>query len=309
MLPGMDFGKVTDPNNVDFRFPPDHADTTRLLAADGAEPAETPSQVYVGCAKWGRPDWIGQFYPKGTKAAQFLSVYAQHFNCVELNATFHRMPEATQTQKWADQTGAEFRFFPKMYQGVTHWQRLNEGAQATTEQFLRGMDGFGRKLGTIFVQLPPNFAPKSADTLRSYLRAFPRAEYRVTVELRHPGWFGDPSVYDETFAMLHELGVGAVITDTSGRRDVLHQRLTTNEAFIRFVGNNLHESDYTRLQAWADRIDQWLKQGLRRVCFFMHHPDEQHSPTLVTHFAKLLAERTGVAIRIPALIQEAPSLF
>lgn len=53
----------------------------------------------------------------------------------------------------------------------------------------------------------------------------------------------------------------------------------------------------------------WIDGGLQRVAFFMHHPDEQHSPTLVTHFAWLLAERTGIAVTIPKLITEPPSLF
>ena len=305
----MDFGKVASSDEIDFRLPPDHVDTSRLFASDRSEPvgARRP-EVYVGCEKWGRPDWIGHLYPEGTKAAQLLSLYAQHFNCVELNATFHRMPETDRTRVWAGQTTADFRFFPKMYQGVTHRQRL-VGAEAATEQFLRGVDGFGPKLGTIFAQLPPNFGPGSASALRSYLAAFPRADYRLAVELRHPDWFGDAAVYDETFAMLHELGVGAVITDTLGRRDVLHQRLTTNEAFIRFVGNDAHESDAARLRSWADRIAYWLQQGLRRVCLFLHHPDKQHSPALVTHFAQLLTERTGVAVRIPVRMQAQPSLF
>lgn len=304
-LPDMDFGKVANPDAVDFTFPPDHPDTARLLTSAGKDRS---AEVYVGCAKWGRSDWIGQFYPKGTKAAHFLAIYAHNFNCVELNATFHGMPDATRTRKWADQTPAEFRFFPKMYQGVTHWQRLT-GAEAATEQFLRAMEGFGPKLGTIFIQLHPNFAPKLLPVLRAYLEWFPRSHYRLAVELRHPGWFGDTGVYDETFAMFRELGVGAVITDTSGRRDVLHQRLTTNEAFIRFVGNNLHESDYSRMEAWSDKIAGWIDRGLQRVAFFMHHPDEQHSPILVTHFALLLAERTGIALTIPKLITEPPSLF
>ena len=59
--------------------------------------------------------------------------------------------------------------------------------------------------------------------------------------------------------------MGAVITDTAGRRDCVHQRLTTPFAFIRFVGNNLHPTDYSRMDDWVERIQEWFDQGLERV--------------------------------------------
>lgn len=90
----MEFGKVTPDqlDQINFRLPPDHIATTALLQK---QPASTPA-VWVGCAKWGRKDWVGKIYPKGTKDADFLKHYAKHFNCIELNATFYRMPTLAQ---------------------------------------------------------------------------------------------------------------------------------------------------------------------------------------------------------------------
>ncbi len=303
----MDFGKVANPDEVDLSFPDDHKETTQIIAKNHDEAASP--LLSVGCAKWGRADWIGQFYPRGTKASKFLSFYAQNFNSVELNATFHRMPDAGQTRSWASQSGEGFLFFPKIHQSITHWQRL-KGAERATHEFLVGIDGFADHLGTSFLQLPPNFSPKAFTALRDYLEAFPTEHYRLTVEFRHADWFGDRGTYDETFALLREQGVGAVITDTPGRRDVLHLRLTTPEAFIRFVGNNLHPTDYTRLDDWVERINEWIKTGLRRIAFFMHHPDELHSPTLITYFLQRLNERCGLSLHVPKLLnEEGPSLF
>lgn len=302
----MDFGKVSDPDRVDLTLPRDHDDTTALLAATGGATAGT--EIYVGCAKWGRSDWVGRLYPRGTKASQFLSIYVRNFNSVELNATFHQIPEAARMRGWAAKAPPGFHFCPKIYQGITHWQRL-QGAERATEQFLRGVDGLGDRLGTIFLQLPPNFPPTRLDLLRAYLEAFPTERYELSVEFRHPDWFGDQSVYDETFAVLRELRVGAVLTDTPGRRDVLHQRLTKSEAFIRFVGSNLHPSDYRRLEEWATRIGSWIDRGIKRIYFFMHHPDEVHTPTLVTHFTRLLNERCGLSLSVPELVEKEPPLF
>ncbi len=309
----MDFGKVANLDDLDLSLPGDHADTIQLLATphvpEGVNPTGTKDQrLFLGCAKWGRSDWIGQLYPRGTKSACFLSVYAGNFNSVELNATYHQMPQAERMAGWAAQTGRDFLFCPKIFQGVSHWQRL-KGAERLTTDFLRGVDGFGPHLGTLFLQLPPTFSPAGFDTLSTYLEAFPRDRYPLTVEFRHPAWFADVGVYDETFAMLREFGVGAVITDTPGRRDVLHQRLTVPEAFIRFVGGNLHPSDYSRLDDWANRIKVWLDNGIRRIYFFMHHPDELNSPVLVTHFAKLINEVCGLSLTVPTLLNNDPTLF
>ena len=302
----MDFGKVADPDRVDFTLPADHSDTAAVLAETRREGVSP--EVYVGCAKWSRSDWIGQFYPRGSKASQFLSYYVQQFNSVELNATYHQMPDPGRIASWARQAPEGFLFCPKIYQGISHRQGLARSA-AMTEQFLRGVKAFGSALGTIFLQLPPRFSPGQLPVLRDYLEAFPTNRYSLAVEFRHQGWFGDGGAFDEVFAMLKELNVDAVITDTSGRRDVLHQRLTGPQAFIRFVGNNLHPSDYRRLEDWAERIRGWLDGGLRRLYFFMHHPDELHSPKLVSYFIDLLNKRCDLELHVPRLIDSEPSLF
>jgi uncharacterized protein YecE (DUF72 family) len=60
-------------------------------------------------------------------------------------------------------------------------------------------------------------------------------------------------------------------------------RLTNREAFIRFVGNSLHPTDYTRIDDWVKRIKKWLSKGIERVYFMMHMHDERYSPELITY--------------------------
>ena len=78
----MEFGKITDEalSAVQFNLPPDNPETMRILSA---LPKSKPS-VYVGCAKWGRKDWVGKIYPEGTKESHFLELYARNFNSIEL---------------------------------------------------------------------------------------------------------------------------------------------------------------------------------------------------------------------------------
>jgi uncharacterized protein YecE (DUF72 family) len=80
-----------------------------------------PPKVYIGCAKWGREEWVGKIYPVGTKEKNFLDQYMNHYNSIELNATHYKIYGATGIGKWAAKAnGKDFVFCPKMYQGVTH---------------------------------------------------------------------------------------------------------------------------------------------------------------------------------------------
>ena len=72
--------------------------------------------------------------------------------------------------------------------------------------------------------------------------------------MRHPAWFAKKEIKYELFDTLKKLKMGAVITDTSGRRDCAHMHLPIPKAFIRYVGNSLHPTDYTRIDDWVKRV-------------------------------------------------------
>lgn len=88
----MDFGRLPDNEFplVDFTLPADTYLTTQVLK-EAQKPARP--DLYVGCAKWGRKEWIGMIYPPKTKEANFLGEYVKHFNSIELNAIFYGMPK------------------------------------------------------------------------------------------------------------------------------------------------------------------------------------------------------------------------
>lgn len=60
------------------------------------------AKVYIGCAKWGRTEWVGKIYPKKTKEKDFLQHYVEHYNCIELNATHHKIYSSPSIIKWAE---------------------------------------------------------------------------------------------------------------------------------------------------------------------------------------------------------------
>ncbi|MAY21412.1 MAG: hypothetical protein CMC74_01385 [Flavobacteriaceae bacterium] len=286
----MKFGKVENPGIIDFTLPPDPPETKTVL-----NPHNTPEipNAYVGCAKWNRADLKG-FYPRGTKDE--LSYYATQFNSIELNATFYRIFPADVYAGWYDKTPENFRFFPKMFQGVTHWKRLND-FEAYLEDYILNTSNLKEKMEMPFVQMHNNFSPKWIDRLPAFFEAFPK-DMKIAVEFRHTDWFNDASVAQELYEILEKYEVTNIIVDTAGRRDLMHMRMTTPTAFIRYNGAN-HESDYQRLDDWIDRLEDWVGQGLQNIYFFVHQNIEKASPLLSAHFIKNLNERFGTNLIIP----------
>jgi uncharacterized protein YecE (DUF72 family) len=296
----MEFGKITaeELGTINFDLPPDSPHTLRILSG---LPKNKKPEVFAGCAKWGRKDWIGTIYPAGTKESDFLSLYAKNFNSIELNATFYKIPSLKQTQEWKSKVGKHFLFSPKISNSISHIHRLKD-PEERMQRFLQGIAGFGENLGPVFLMLHPGMGPKSLNTLSAFMKIIPR-EIKLFVELRHEAWFETAEASNEVFQMLETNGAGAVITDVAGRRDCLHMRLTTGEAFIRFEGNDLHPTDYSRVDAWIQRIKSWMQSGLSRVYFFMHQNSEVHSPVLAKYVIQQFNKHCGTALKEPEFVQ------
>jgi len=288
----MKFGSVDNPAEIDFTLPPDHEGTKKIVS--NYSPVKRP-KLYVGCAKWNRADLKG-FYPRGTKDE--LVYYATQFNSIELNATFYRIFPAETFAGWYEKTPPNFRFFPKVFQGVTHWKRLND-FETYLNEYILNASNLKEKLQMPFVQLHNNFGPKNMDRLVPFFEAIPK-DIRIAIEFRHTDWFNDPVVANELYDILEQYDVTNSIVDSAGRRDLLHMRLTTDTAFIRYNGAN-HESDYTRLDDWVDRLEIWIEQGLQNIYFFVHQNIEKASPLLSAHFIKKANERFGTNLHIPHL--------
>ncbi len=296
----MEFGKISpeELEAIEFTLPPERPETSRILSAH--KRLEKPS-VFVGCAKWGRKDWIGKIYPPGTKEDDFLTLYAKHFNSIELNATFYKIPSVKQTQEWRSKVGKNFLFIPKISNSISHIHRL-KNVEERLGWFLAGIEGFGENLGPVFLMLHPNMGPKSLDTIEAFIQSLPK-RIKLFVELRHEGWYEQPAVSEAVFNMLERNGAGAVITDVAGRRDCVHMRLTTGEAFIRFVGNDLHPTDFARVDEWAKRIKKWMDSGLQRLYFFLHENEEVHSPVIARYAIRQFNKHCGADLPEPVFVE------
>lgn len=296
----MKFGSVNNPENIDFNLPQDHPDTQKALERYSKK---NTFKIYVGCAKWNKADLKG-FYPRGTKDE--LAYYATQFNSVELNATFYRIFPPEQFSKWYDKTPEGFKFFPKLNQEISHWKRLN-GVREVVDNYLYSAVNLKEKLGTLFLQMHNNFAPKDFDRVVDFVENWPK-EIALAIEFRHTDWYNDPKVSEALYALLEENNISNIIVDTAGRRDLMHMRLTNGTAFVRYVGAN-HPSDYDRLDNWVERLKTWKAMGINEIDFFVHQNIEKASPLLSAHFIKKINAELDSNLTIPVMGGNTNTLF
>ena len=284
----MEFGKISNIENVPWALPEDVATSLQFLKTLNSTAA---TKYYIGTPAWGHKEWVGKIYPPKTKAADFLFHYSRNFNTIELNTTHYRIPTADQAMKWREQVPSEFRFCPKLNQDISHSETgmLNKLLLKEWFSFLEKMGGH---LGPCFAQFPPHFDYSRKAVLFHFLQQWPE-EFELALEFRHPSWFDNGKILPDLEKYLQGRRIGLVITDVAGRRDVLHTSLSSSFTMLRFIGNDLHASDFTRAQDWSQRLHQWSAHGLQRVFYFVHEPDDIKAPEMAQFVIRSLNEEAG----------------
>lgn len=291
----MKFGKLENIDGIDFSLPPDHADTACL----GVNSAK--ADVYAGGTMWTIPAWKGKIYPKKSKNADLIRLYGEQFGTIELNATHYKIHPPEVMKRWADEMPEDFKFCPKFPQLISHYRRFNN-CEGLTDEFLEAILALGKKAGPSFIQLPPHFAPKHGAALLNYLDRWP-IDVAMAIEFRHPEWFTGTPEAELMWQKMKERGIGAVISDTSGRRDAVHMRMTSRFLILRFGGNDLHSTDDSRMVEWAARISKWQDEGLQEVHFLVHQPDSINTPETCIRFSEIMKKEGIRNIKSPRLLQ------
>ncbi len=213
--------------------------------------------IRIGCSGWNYQHWRnGVFYPPRLPPRRWLEFYAQHFNSVEVNATFYRLPKEQAVANWVRESPPGFLFAVKMSRYVTHIKRLRD-LPPSIELFysrIRPLAG-SSKLGPVLWQLPETFR-RDDERLAQALDALPPG--RHCFEFRHESWF-----VEDVYELLRRSGVALVIGDTPRRPFQAHE-LTADWTFIRFHhGTRGRRSNYseTELEEWAQRIEVWAREA------------------------------------------------
>jgi len=227
-------------------------------------------RLSVGTSGFSYKEWLGKFYPEKLPADQMLRYYAGHFDTVEINNTFYRMPAESMLERWAAEVPPDFEFTLKAPRRITHEKRLRE-AQEDVAEFCRRASALGGRLAVLLFQLPP-FIKKDLPRLRDFLVALPAAT-RAAFEFRNDSW-QDDAVY----AALRERGAMLCVTDTDeGDTPFV---ATAGRGYLRLRRTHYEEAE---LAAWAARI---TAQPLEHAYVYFMHEDE----ALGTRFALMLKQ-------------------
>lgn len=293
----MEFGKVPTPwlSKVDFTISHHDPRTWLRFRTNGGEKEKPPLRVGIGCPVWSVKDWVGTVYPQKADPKDFLFYYSRQFNSIELNTTHYRIPGLDTIRRWRETVPDDFRFNPKFPQELSHRTPLSPNIPQFKE-FVHSMMGLEDKLGMTFLQLPPTFDPGHLRELRNFLFALPQ-DFPVAVEVRHPAFFADHMLIDPLYDLLAKAEATTVITDVAGRRDVMHTSLTSMKVMVRFIGNDLHPTDHTRIQAWVQTLHRWIEMGLQQVEFIIHEPEDRNAPHLISNFTDLMNEECQLKLR------------
>ena len=215
-------------------------------------PAARRRPIRIGCSGWNYQSWRDEFY-EGKPARLWLRHYAEHFDTVEVNTTFYRLPLRTSVARWVEETPQRFLFAVKASRYLTHIKRLTDLAGGI-ERYYERLEPLVAtpKLGPVLWQLPANFR-RDDHRLANALAALPPG--RHCFEFRHPSWFVEP-VYD----LLRRHGAALVIGDRPEVKEFQTHELTTDWTYIRFhYGSRGRRGNYSEreLEEWARRFEDW----------------------------------------------------
>lgn len=200
-----------------------------------------PARLRIGASSWSAPSWKGVFYPEGMEPGGFIGHYAAHFDTVEVDATFYRIPAPRMVDNWRERTPRGFRFAAKVPQVITH-DKLLEDCGDEMSSFLQVMDRLEDRLGPLLLQFRyfrkdefPDPGP-FIDRLERFLPTLP-AGRQFAVEVRNKN-FVVPRLLD----LLRKHGIALAWIDHPWfyRVDEMMRRpetLTAGFSYIRWLGD------------------------------------------------------------------------
>lgn len=217
--------------------------------------------ICIGTSGWHYAHWRGPFYPCRLNSAELLTYYAAHFDCVEVNSSFYRLPTQDTVAQWLSQVPPRFSFSLKASRYITHMKKLKDAAEPLSA-FVRIADLFGDQLGTVLFQLPPRWKVNT-ERLAMFLALLP-GDRHFAFEFRDPSWHTQAVAQ-----LLREHGVAFCQFDLNGFTSA--PIVTGDRVYVRLHGpEHAYSGSYTKamLQAWADRLQAWQVQGRDVLVFF-----------------------------------------
>jgi uncharacterized protein YecE (DUF72 family) len=276
----------------------------------------------IGTSAFTANGWNGAFYPKGMKAADYLSFYAERFDTVEIDSTFYGCPAPKTVSNWNHKTPTGFIFSVKVPQSITH-EKILVDCQEEFVTFVQTMELLGDKLGPIVLQFPhfDKFQVKDrhafTDCLLPFLKMLPRG-HQFAVEIRNRKWL------DAEFAdILRGFNVALVLQDIHtmpGPLEMKFDPVTADFSYVRLLGNRkqieitttvwekLVEDKTEKVSSWVSYCQAVQRRGIKLYVYANNHY-EGFGPDTVEKFRDLWKKAGGPEIGKPVRKSPERTLF
>ncbi len=200
----------------------------------GPRPYAPSARIVIGTSGYSFADWVGPFYPPGTRAGDFLAFYARRFGAVEVNSTYYRVPPPRVLEQMERKTPAGFRFVVKVNQAMTHERAVEPALVRAFLAALEPLKAAGKYDG-LLAQFPWSFRRNAEN--EAYLGALRESlpDEPLFVEFRHASWV-EPGLEDE----LRRRRLGFCAVDEPSLEGLMPPvtLLTSEDAYVRFHGRN-----------------------------------------------------------------------
>ena len=251
-----------------------------------------------GTSSFSNKDWIGPFYPTGTKPADYLKVYATRFNTVEIDSTYYAVPSASTVDGWAKKTPDNFLFALKFPASIVHGGEevlpnprivlLPDKTYETRDRFLTVAARLGNRLGPLVLPVPL-FPPGYLPCLRtvhgktgSFLGDLPD-EFRYREKIRNRRW-----LTADLAALCRRHNASLVLTDYTGMPlgdeiEAQFDPVTTDFTYLRLIGDRKEIEAITthwdktvidrtdRLKRWAGVIQRHVRRNVKTFVYVNNH--------------------------------------
>lgn len=241
--------------------------------------------IRIGCSGWNYRHWRGPFYPEKMAARRWFSFYADHFDTVEINNSFYRLPSTETFAKWRDQAPEGFCYAVKANRFLTQAKKLKE-CEEPLQRMLTPVRALGSRLGPILYQLPPRFRI-NLERLETFLQLLPGDLIHV-FEFREKSW-----IDERALALLDRYGASFCIHDMPG--SATPRWVAGRTVYVRFHGGEgRYWGRYSdeRLMDWAAWMADQARQG-RAVWAFFNNDIDAHA----IHDAQTLKAMVRQAVR------------
>lgn len=226
----------------------------------------TQGSVRIGTSGWIYKHWMGIFYPQKMAGEKQLGFYAGHFDTVEINYSFYRLPEKSVFEAWEQATPPGFLFCVKASRYLTHMKKLNDPEEPLKRLMSRAA-GLGEKLGPVLFQFP-HYWQRHTDRLAEFLDALGRYPgNRWAFEFRHESW-----LTEEVYGLMEDAGAALCIPiHPDLPRDC---RLTAPWSYLRFhTGKHGTGFSERELAEWAEVIEEFRGDGADVYAYFNNDPE------------------------------------